>query len=129
MASGLLGAALGVSGELLGSSWGRLGVSWGALAALWGALGASWDGLGPSWVGLGVVLDPLGRSRGAPGGLLGRSKIDQKIDPKPDPKSGRIATAKNGSNATPVVVSELDRTQPSSSWVVQKIYQFRYWSD
>ena len=117
---------MGVSGELLGPSWGHFGVSWGALAALWGALGASWDGLGPSWVGLGVVLDPLGRSREAPGGLLGRSKIDQKIDPKPDPKSGRIATAKNGSNATPVVVSELDQAQPDPRWASQKNYQNRY---
>ena len=113
---------MGSSWSPLKPSWGRLGVSWGVLAGLWGALGFSWDGLGPSWVGLGVVLDPLGRPREAPGALLGRSKID----PKTEPKSGRIATAKNGSNITPVFVSVLDKGQPHLDGGSQKNYRSPY---
>ena len=71
-------------------------------------LGASWGALGRSW------------------GALGRSKIDQKIDPKLDSKTGRIATEKNGPNTTPVVVSELERTQRDPHAVTQKSYQNRY---
>ena len=62
---------------------------------------------------MGPVGVVLGGSRGALGGFWGApelSKIDQKIDPKLDSKTGRIATEKNGPNTTPVDVSELDRT-------------------
>ena len=72
--------------------------------------------LGSLLGGLGVILEPSGVVLGCPGrllggswGALGRSKIDQKIDPKLDSKTGRIATEKNGPNTTPVVVSELEQ--------------------
>ena len=90
-----LGGLLEPLRAVLKPSWCRLGVSWGAPAALWGALGTSWDGLGPSWVGdrrSWGGLDLLGRSQENHGGPLGRSQMDQKLDPKTDPKSGRIAT-------------------------------------
>ena len=74
-----------------------------------------WAGLGRPWVVLGGYC-----------GLLGRSKIDQKIDPKLDSKTGRIATEKNGPNTTPVVVSELEMPQRASIAVTQKNYQNRY---
>ena len=72
----------------MGLSLGRLGVSWGGI---WGVLGRLGAPLGGSW------------------GALARPKIDQKIDPKLDAKTGRIATEKNGPNTMPVVVSEPDR--------------------
>ena len=116
---------LGALGAIMRSSWGRLGPSWGALAALWGSLEASWDGLGSSWVGLGVVLDPLGRSREAPGGLLGRFQIDQKIDSETDSKSSRIQDSQSGSNIMPANVSELERAHGTLNPGGQKNYQNR----
>ena len=77
------------------------------------SLEASRDDLGPCGLLLGWSWAILGRSWAVLGrswAVLERSKIDQKIDPKLDSKTGRIATEKNGPNATPVVVSELDRT-------------------
>ena len=73
----------------------------GVLKPSWAVWGGS---LGHFW----ALLGSLGRLRGVAWGTLGRSKIDQKRDPKLDPKTDRIATEKNGPNATPVVVSELD---------------------
>ena len=84
MVLGDLGAILGGLGAVFGGSWGVLGRSWGVLGRLGAVLGGSWS-------------------------LLGRSKIDQKIHPKLDSKTGRIATEKNGPNTTPVVVSEVDQ--------------------
>ena len=93
-----------------------LGRSWGGLGAILGGLGRSWGDLGAilgrsggvlwwSW----AVLRCPGRLLGGSWGALGASKIDHKIVPKPDSKTGRIATEKNGPNTTPVVVSELER--------------------
>ena len=76
-----------------------MGWSWEASGALWAAPGVSWDAPGAPW--------------GAPWASVGRSKIDPKIDPKLDPKTSRIATEKNRSGATPVVVSELSQ---SATW-------------
>ena len=84
-----------------------LGAAFGRSRAVLRNLGAL---LGPSWGGLG----------------FGRSKIDQKIDAKLDSKTGRIATAKNGPNTTPVVVSELDQPQRTLDAVTQKSYQNRF---
>ena len=92
---------MGPLGVILGGSWEAFGPSWGTLGPFWSGLGSLLAALGPSWRGLGSLL--------APPGTLGRSKIDQKLDPKLDSKTGRIATEKNGPNATPVVVSELDQ--------------------
>ena len=81
----------------LGLSWGALRVvldrSWTLLGSLGVVLGGSWGTLGGSW------------------GTLGRSKIDQKTDPKIDPKSSRIATEINRSGATPVDVSEVEESR------------------
>ena len=114
------------SWPVLVCSWGALGLSWGALGGFLGdvravlgrscaVLGRSWGGLGASWGGLGAVL-------GGSWGPLGRSKID----PKLDSKTGRIATEKNGSGATPVDVSELEARQRKSDAITQKSYQNRY---
>ena len=78
---------------------------------------------------LGAVLGCPGRLLGGSWGALGASKIDQKIDPKPDPKTGRIATEKNGPNTTPVDVSELDQGQRKQDAVTPKSYQNRYRND
>ena len=78
---------LGTILDPLGSSWGGLGTSWGGLGALLDPPGQSWEAPG---VVLGASWGALGRSWGA----LGRSKIDRKIDPKLDSKTGRIATEK-----------------------------------
>ena len=100
----------------------------------------SWSNLERSWGGLGKLLGHFGRLRGRPGmllgrlgelrghpwGPLGRPKIDQKIDPKLDSKTGRIATEKNGPNTTPVMVSELDQGQRTLDPITQKSYQNRY---
>ena len=98
---------------------GGLGVVLGDLGAILGGLGAVLDSL---W----GVLGRLGAVLGGSWSLLGRSKIDQKIDPKLDSKTGRIATEKNGPNTTPVVVSELERTQRNLDEVTRKSYQNRY---
>ena len=100
---GALGVIMESSWSPLKPSWCLLGISWGALAALWAALGSSWDGLGSSRVGLGVVWDPLLAGLGR---VLGVSWGIQNLS------TNRIATEKNGSSITTVVVSELDRTQP-----------------
>ena len=105
---------------LLGRSLGLLGLSMASLEAPWGALEASWTCLGPvlghlgALLGpLGALLDPLGALLARSGGLLGRSwglleasKIDQKIDPKMEPKWSRIREGQNRSGATPAEVSE-----------------------
>ena len=113
----------------LGRSWGVLGRSWGDLGWSWGGLGQSLGGLGASWGGLGPLLEPLGAVLGGSWSVLGRSKIDQKMDPKPEAKRGRIATEKNGPNTTPVVVSELERGQRKPDDVTPKSYQNRYRND
>ena len=66
-----------------------LGASWGALKAVLGGLGRP---LGHFWALLGSLGRLRGVSWGALGGswgALGRSKIDQKLDPKLDSKTGR----------------------------------------
>ena len=80
---------------------GGLGWSWGRLWKVLGRLGAILGGLGEVFGRSGAVLGGLrallGRSWGAlggPWGDFGRSNIDQKIIPKIDPKSSRIATEK-----------------------------------
>ena len=101
MVLGDLGAILGGLGVVLGD----LGWSWGVL---WGVLGCPGRLLGGSW------------------GAFGRSKIDQKIDPKLDSKTGRIATEKNGPNTTPVDVSELDRARRETDPGRLEIYRYRF---
>ena len=101
MVLGDLEVVLGGLGAVFGRSWEVLG----GLGAL---LGRSWGALGGSW------------------GDFGRSKIDQKIVPKIDPKSSRIATEKKRSGATPVVVSELDRGQRKLDAATPKSYQNRF---
>ena len=67
------------------------------LAALGPLLGCPWlllGDLGAVLGGLGAVLGDLGALLGGLGAVLGRSKIDQKTDPKLDSKTGRIATEK-----------------------------------
>ena len=96
-----------------------LGLSWGALRVV---LDRSWTLLGSLGVVLGGSWGDLGGSRGT----LGRSKIDQKIDPKLDSKTGRIATEKYRSNLTPVDVSELEARQRTLDAASQKSYQNRY---
>ena len=73
-----------------------------------------------------MLLGRLGELLGRPWGPLGRPKIDQKIDPKLDSKTGRIATEKNGPNTTPVMVSELDKARRKLDAITQKSYQTRY---
>ena len=73
-----------------------------------------------------MLLGRLGELLGRPWGPLGRPKIDQKIDPKLDSKTGRIATEKNGPNTTPVDVSELHHPQRKSDNATLEIYQNRY---
>ena len=106
-------------GSDLGRSWGGLGVVFGDLGAVFGR---SWAVLG----GLGALLGRSWGALGGPWGDSGRSKIDQKIVPKIDPKSSRIATEKNGPNTTPVDVSELDtgRRKPDPGRL--EIYRNRY---
>ena len=101
MVLGDLGAILGGLGAVFGRSWAVLG----GLGAL---LGRSWGALGGPW------------------GDFGRSKIDQKIVPKIDPKSSRIATEKNGPNTTPVDVSELDKGRRTSDPARLEIYRYRF---
>ena len=122
--------------KLRSRSWvvlGWSGRSWCDLGVVLGVLGWPWIDLGWSWGDLGVILERPGAVLGCPGrllggswGALGRSKIDQKIDPKLDAKTGRIATEKNGPNTTPVVVSEPDTPQRDSDNATQKNYQNRY---
>ena len=94
---GDLGAILGGLGAVFGRPWGVLGCSWGVLEHLGAALGSSW-------------------------GPLGRSKIDQKSDPKIDPKSSRIRIGPKRSGATPVDVSEVDQPQRNSLAITKKNY-------
>ena len=110
---------LGRSWGGLGRSWGDLGWSWGGL---WGVLGRLGAVLGGSW----TILGGLGALLGGSWSLLGRSKNDQKIDPKLDSKTGRIATEKNRSGATPTEVSEVEKGQPASHDTTRKCYQSRY---
>ena len=129
---GALGLVLGVSWSLLGLSWGvlgRLGASWAGLGVLLGPLWGSWARLGRVLERLGAILGPPGALLGRSWDLLGRSKIDQKIDLKSDPKSARIATAKNGPNLTPTDVSEPDQPQRKEDPATQKNYQKGYPSD
>ena len=86
----------------------------------------SWGDLGWSWAGLGAVLGRPGRLLCGSWGTLGRSKIDKKIDPKLDAKTGRIATEKNGPNTTPVMVSELDKARRKTDPIRLKIYRNRF---
>ena len=131
---------LGRSWGGLGRSWGDLGWSWGGLWRVLGALGAVlggpgailmgleavFGGLGWSWGGLGAPWEAPGRLLGGSWGALRRSKIDQKIVPKLDPKTVQIATEKNGPNTTPVDVSELEQGQRDLDPITQKSYQNRY---
>ena len=102
------GELLGPLGALLGWSWGGLGQllepSWGVLGRLGVALGSSWD-------------------------LLERSKIDQKIDRKIDPKSSRIRYCQKRSGATPADISELERAQTFPDEGAPKNYLSGYPSD
>ena len=98
---GGLGAVVGGSWVVLGRLGALLGGSWGLLGRLGALLGGSWR-------------------------PLGRSKIDQKINRKIDPKSSRIATEKKRSGATPVVVSELDKPHRNLDATSQKNYQNHY---
>ena len=105
---------------------GGLGVVLGDLGAILGGLGAVF---GRSWAVLGGLGALLGRSWGAlggPWGDFGRSKIDQKIVPKIDPKSSRIRIGQNRFGATPVVVSELDQPQRTLDDITRESYQHRY---
>ena len=119
---GLLGRSWGGLEAILGPPGPLLAPLGAALGPSWAALGASWELLGRSWAVLGCPRRLLGGSWGT----LGRSKNDQKIDPKIDPKSSRIATEKKRSGATPVDVSELDRTQTLLDEATRKSYQNRY---
>ena len=105
---GGLGVVLGDLGAILGGLGAVFGRSWAVLGGLGALLGRSWGALGGSW------------------GDFGRSKIDQKIVPKIDPKSSRIATEKKRSGATPVVVSELDRGRRKSDPGRLEIYRYRF---
>ena len=107
-------------------SWSDLGRSWGGLGRSWGDLGWSWGGLWGVLGRLGAVLGCPGRLLGGSWGALGRSKIDQKIDPKLDAKTGRIATEKNRSGTTPVVVSELAGRRRESDPIRLEIYRYRF---
>ena len=91
-----------------------------------GDLGAILGGPGGSWGGLGVPWEAPGGLLGGSWGALGRSKIDQKISRKIDPKSSRIATEKNGPNTTPVDVSELDRGRREPDPIRLEIYRYRF---
>ena len=95
--------------EAPGALWASPGASWDAPGAPWGA---PWASLGASWGTLGspeASGDAPGAPWGAPCAASGRSKIDQKFDPKLDSKIGRIATEKNCPNTTPVMVSEVEQ--------------------
>ena len=92
----------------------------------WSDLGRSWGGLGRPWGGLGPLLEPLGAVSGGSWGLLGRSKIDQQIDPKLDTKISRIATENNGPNTTPVVVSAIDKAHREPDPASLEIYRNRF---
>ena len=109
-----------------GAVMGDLGAVLGGLGAILGGLGAVFGGLGASWGGLGAVLGRPGRLLGGSWGALRRSKIDQKIVPKLDPKTGRIATEKNGPNTTPVDVSELDKARRDPDPGRLEIYRYRF---
>ena len=119
---GLLGRSWGGLEAILGPPGPLLAPLGAALGPSWAALGASWELLGRSWAVLGCPRRLLGGSWGT----LGRSKIDQKIDPKLDSKTGRIATEKNGPNITPADVSEVDRDQREPDEITRKSYQNRY---
>ena len=105
---GGLGVVLGDLGAILGGPGAVFGRSWSVLGGLEALLGRSWGALGDPW------------------GDFGRSKIDQKIVPKIDPKSSRIATEKKGPNCTPVDVSELDRAHRKPDPVRLEIYRYRF---
>ena len=119
---GALGAILGGLGAVLGT----LGTILRGLGALLGALGAILSGLGVLLAALGAILRGLGRLLGRSWADFGRSKIEPKIDPKIDPKSSRIRIGPKRSGATPVDVSELDRTQRTPLAGAQKSYRSRY---
>ena len=81
-------------------------------------------------VPLGALLEPLGALLARSGGLLGRSwglleasKIDQKIDPKMEPKWSRIREGQNRSGATPAEVSEPEAPYRTSEKVTLQKYQ------
>ena len=94
---------------VLGWSWRIFGAPGAVLAGPGPVLGCLGVLFGPSWALLGWSWEAPGAVLGGSWGDFGRSKIDQKIVPKIDPKSSRIATEKNRSGATPVDVSELDQ--------------------
>ena len=114
-----LGCSWGALGLLLWCSWAALGVLLGALGVLLGPLGVL---LGCSWAPLGASWGPLGVLLGASRGLLGGSKIDQKFDPKPKPKSKRILTAQEGSRPTFLDVSAIDKPYRNPDRPTQKNY-------
>ena len=101
MVLGDLGAILGGLGAVFGRSWAVLGGLGALLGRSWGAIGGSWDD-------------------------FGRSKIDQKIVPKIDPKWSRIRIGQKRSGATPVMVSELDQPQRELDAITPKSYQNRF---
>ena len=111
-----------------GAILGGLGVVLGDLRAVLGALGAV---CGRSWALLGGLGALLGRSWGALGGSwgdFGRSKIDPKIVPKLDRKTGRIATEKNRSGATPVDVQSLTKISANQMTAPKKVIKTIYLS-
>jgi len=89
---------------VLGRSWAVLG----GLGLVLGDLGAILGGLGVFLDSFWAVLGCLGAVMGGSWSLQGRSKIDQKINSKIDPKSSRIWIAQKRSGATPADVSALD---------------------
>ena len=91
-----MGGSWGLPGQPKGWSWSLLGALGRLLGRSWILLGRSWADLSRSWVVLGGSW-----------GLSGRPKIDHKIDPKLDSKTGRIATGKHRSKTTPVNISVL----------------------
>ena len=116
------------TGTLLGPLWGSVGRRLGHLGAILerSCLGRPWGDLGWSWGGLWEVLGRLGEVLGGSWGPLGRSKIDQKSDPKIDPKSSRIRIGQKRSGATPVMVSEVSEAHRNSDPGAPENYQNRY---
>ena len=97
----------------------------GGLWAVLGDLGSILGGIGAFLDSLWAVLGRLGAGMSGSWSLQGRSKIDQKIDPKLDSNTGRIATEKNGSGATPADVSAFYGRYRNPDVVTQKSYQNR----